>query len=73
METNGNGLYAIFGFEQTHKTKIAQSALQSAKAILATIESLNQTYFLTHLGQHIQVGMGFHIGKVKSGAVMIGN
>jgi adenylate cyclase len=73
VETNGDGLYAVFGFEQTNKTKKAQSALQAAKAILANLESLNQTYFLTHFGQHMQVGIGIHIGKVVSGAVMIGN
>jgi len=71
VETTGDGLYAVFGYE-TNKNQGAQSAVQAAFSILADLETLNDSYFLTQFEERIQVGIGIHVGKVLSGNVRIG-
>jgi adenylate cyclase len=70
LETAGDGLYAIFGYEQERLISV-QSAVQSGLSILADLEIMNADYFITHFEANIQVGIGIHIGKVVSGSVTI--
>jgi adenylate cyclase len=72
VETTGDGLYAVFGYE-TKKDQSAQSAVQAAYSILADLETLNDTYFLPHFEERMQVGIGIHVGKVVSGIVRVGS
>jgi adenylate cyclase len=71
VETTGDGLYAVFGYE-TKRAQNAQSAVLASNSILADLETLNDTYFLPHFEELIQVGIGIHIGKVVSGIVRVG-
>jgi adenylate cyclase len=71
VETTGDGLYAVFGYE-TNQNQGAQSAVQAAHSILADLETLNDSYFLTQFEERIQIGIGIHVGKVVSGSVRIG-
>jgi adenylate cyclase len=72
LETAGDGIYAIFGNEQ-ERIRSVQSAVQSGLSILADLEVMNSTYFITYFEANIQVGIGIHIGKVVSGSVTIEN
>jgi adenylate cyclase len=72
IETAGDGVYAVFGCEN-NRVKSVQSAVQSGLSILATIETLNATYFSTHFSTRIQIGIGIHIGSVISGTIRVGN
>jgi adenylate cyclase len=72
IETAGDGLYAVFGCE-TSRIQSVQSAVQSAFSILADIEDMNETYFLVHFNENLQVGIGLHIGRVISGEISIGS
>jgi adenylate cyclase len=71
VETTGDGLYAVFGYE-TKRAQNAQSAVLASNSILADLDTLNDTYFLPHFEELIQVGIGIHIGKVVSGIVRVG-
>jgi adenylate cyclase len=71
IETAGDGIYAVFGCD-LDRTKSAQSAVQSGLSIIENLEQLNETYFLTHFQEIIQVGIGIHIGKVITGTIRIG-
>jgi hypothetical protein len=47
--------------------------VQAGLSIIADIEALNEAYFTRHFDETIQIGIGVHIGKVITGAVMNGN
>lgn len=71
VETTGDGLYAVFGYE-TRKKQSGQLAVKAAYSMLEDLETLNETYFIPHFQERIEVGIGIHIGKVISGTVRIG-
>jgi adenylate cyclase len=71
VETAGDGLYAVFGFE-TRKKQSAQLAVRAACSILEDLVTLNETYFIPYFQEWIEVGIGIHNGKVISGTVRIG-
>jgi adenylate cyclase len=72
IETAGDGIYAVFGCD-INRAASAYSAAQSALSILDNIKELNESYFETHFGETVQVGIGVHIGNVISGSVKIGS
>lgn len=71
VETAGDGLYAVFGYEAT-KEQSATAAVQAAYSMLEDLETLNETYFLPYFDERIEAGIGVHIGKVVSGTVRVG-
>lgn len=71
VETTGDGLYAVFGFE-SGKEQSAQAAVQSANSILEDLQTLNETYFMPYFEEGIRAGIGIHTGKVVSGTVRVG-
>ena len=71
VETAGDGLYAVFGY-QTKKEQSAQLAVQAGYSMFADLQILNETYFIPHFEQKIDIGIGIHIGKVVTGSVRIG-
>ena len=71
VETTGDGFYAVFGYE-TRKKQSAELAVASAYSMLEDLETLNETYFIPHFQERIEVGIGIHTGKVVSGTVRIG-
>jgi adenylate cyclase len=71
VETSGDGLYAVFGFD-TRKGHSAQAAVEAAYLMLEDLQTLNETYFIPHFEEQIRAGIGIHIGKVVSGAVTLG-
>jgi adenylate cyclase len=70
IETAGDGIYAVFGCESNRVASI-QSAVQSGFSILADINSLNESYFNKYFAEHIQIGIGVHIGNVISGTIKL--
>ena len=71
VETTGDGLYAVFGYE-TKKERSAQLAVEASYSMLEDLETLNETYFIPHFEERINAGIGIHIGKVVSGTVRLG-
>jgi adenylate cyclase len=71
VETSGDGLYAVFGYETTNEQK-AKAAVGAAYSMLEDLETLNETYFLPYFEERIEAGIGVHIGKVVSGTVRVG-
>ena len=71
VETTGDGLYAVFGFE-ANKDQSAQSAVKAAYLLLEDLRTLNETYFIPHFEERIEVGIGIHTGKVVTGSVRLG-
>jgi adenylate cyclase len=71
VEITGDGLYAVFGYEG-RKKQSAQLAVRAAYSMLEDLETLNETYFIPHFRERIEIGIGIHIGKVVSGTVRIG-
>jgi adenylate cyclase len=71
IETAGDGLYAVFGFEG-HITEAAQSAVRAGLAILDHVATFNETYLQTYFNHRLDVGMGLHAGKVICGNIGLG-
>ena len=71
VETTGDGLYAVFGFD-TRQEQSAPSAVQAAYSMLEDLQTLNETYFIPYFEERIEAGIGIHIGKVVSGTVKVG-
>jgi adenylate cyclase len=71
VETAGDGLYAVFGYETT-KEQSAKAAVRAAYSMLEDLETLNETYLLPYFEERIEAGIGVHIGKVISGTVRVG-
>jgi adenylate cyclase len=71
VETMGDGIYAVFGYETT-KEQSTQLAVLAAYSILTDLQVLNETYLIPHFEQKIDVGIGIHAGKVVTGSVRIG-
>ena len=71
IETEGDGFYAVFGFE----TKIEQavdSAFSAAETILHELGEFNQHYAEKYFFHEFNVGIGLHAGQVIVGNVGIG-
>lgn len=71
IETNGDGLYAAFGFQPDIR-KAVNEAVHAGRAILKMLEYLNTRTFEPNMGQRIEVGIGIHAGKVATGNLQIG-
>ena len=71
VETAGDGLYAVFGYETT-KEQSAQLAVQAGYSMLTDLQKLNETYLIPYFEEKIEIGIGIHVGKVVTGSVRIG-
>ncbi len=71
IETAGDGLYAVFGLEDTlHQA--ASSAVEAGMAIIRQLDAANHTYFRPIYQHCFQVGMGLHVGKGVVGRMGLG-
>ncbi|MBL6447825.1 adenylate/guanylate cyclase domain-containing protein [Fulvivirga sp. 29W222] len=68
IETSGDGFYAAFGFDRPVKSAVA-SAIKAGKAILESLEGLNENVFIKKLNHRIDVGIGLHAGRVATGTI----
>ena len=71
IETAGDGLYAVFGFEVTLNEAI-HSAVESGIQILNDVNTFNKTYAESYFNHFFQVGIGVHAGTVVAGNIGLG-
>ena len=71
LETAGDGLYAVFGFEQNENS--ADNAVKAGLRIFSNLEEMNISYFSKFFCQDMDIGIGIHMGKVISGNFKMGD
>lgn len=71
IETTGDGLYAVFGLDDSFE-RATPSAVQAGFAILQAVAQANQTYFMPGFNHQFQVGIGLHVGNVGVGQSGLG-
>lgn len=67
IETAGDGLYAVFGLDETEGNYI-KSSVDASFAMHKTTEEFNQTYLLPFFMHEFEIGIGLHAGKVIYGS-----
>lgn len=72
VETSGDGLYAVFGFEEK-LIRAVTSAVKTGFAILSDLEEMNKCYFQKYFEQQIQIGIGVHTGLAVGGNIRMGS
>ncbi|HMJ46034.1 MAG TPA: adenylate/guanylate cyclase domain-containing protein, partial [Ferruginibacter sp.] len=70
VETAGDGLYAVFGFDSTIK-EAADFAIEASKQIVIELDELNEHYLQKYFFISFEVGIGIHLGKVIVGKIRI--
>ena len=71
IETSGDGLYAVFGFEESFHQAI-NSAVESGIQILNDVKTFNKTYAESYFNHFFEVGIGVHAGTVIAGNIGLG-
>lgn len=71
IEVAGDGLYAVFGLESS-LPQAASAGVAAGQQILKDVDALNRKYLEPYFKYHIDVGMGFHFGRVICGDIGIG-
>jgi adenylate cyclase len=71
IETSGDGLYAVFGFD-TDLRKAVQNAIAAGNRIFFKLNCFNEEYMDLHFDHRFQVGIGLHAGKVIVGNIGLG-
>ena len=71
IETAGDELYAIFGYESSIK-QAADDSISAGLAILDELDKLNKTYLNVYFLKEFEVGIGIHSGKVIIGEFNLG-
>lgn len=71
IETAGDGLYAVFGFEESFQQAI-NSAVESGTQILNDVDIFNKTYAESYFNHFFEVGIGVHAGTVIAGNIGLG-
>jgi len=71
IETAGDGLYAVFGFDEGI-TISANNACKAGLSILDELDQFNEQYLEKYFNHSFQVGIGLHAGNVIIGNVGIG-
>jgi adenylate cyclase len=71
IETAGDGLYAVFGFEDTLVNAV-NLAVEAGNQILNDLKIFNDTYAENYFGHRFEVGIGLHAGKVIAGNIGLG-
>lgn len=70
IETQGDGLYAIFGM-QSELPHAARSAVKASMEILQQVKQFNDQYLTICFHHMLQIGIGLHAGKVVVGNIII--
>ncbi len=71
IETAGDGLYAVFGFEEPLQ-QATSSAVEAGFSILQKLDQANQTCFGPFFHHCFQVGIGLHVGSGIAGQMGLG-
>ena len=71
IETEGDGFYAVFGFETTPQ-KAVENATHAGFQLFSEIAIFNETYLYKHFLHNFKVGIGLHTGNVIIGNIGIG-
>lgn len=71
IETAGDGLYAVFGFEDPLSTAV-NLALEAGKQILNNLKEFNENYAVNYFNHRFEVGIGLHAGTVIVGNIGLG-
>lgn len=71
IEVAGDGLYAVFGLKSS-LPEAAEAGVAAGLQILQDLDALNRNYLEPFFKYHIDVGMGFHLGRVICGHIGIG-
>lgn len=71
IETAGDGLYAVFGFDSNIENAV-KSAVFAGQKILDDLKFFNKTYLQKYFDLNLEVGIGLHAGMVIYGNVGIG-
>ncbi|MEO9022698.1 MAG: adenylate/guanylate cyclase domain-containing protein [Ginsengibacter sp.] len=71
IETAGDGLYAVFGFEEAFHDAV-NSAVESGIQILNDLKVFNKTYAESYFHHLFEVGIGIHAGTVIVGNIGLG-
>ncbi|MEO9021199.1 MAG: adenylate/guanylate cyclase domain-containing protein [Ginsengibacter sp.] len=70
IETAGDGLYAVFGFETTLEDA-ASNAYHAATNIFKELRDFNKDYLDPYFSHPVNVGIGIHAGKVIMGSIEV--
>jgi adenylate cyclase len=71
IETAGDGLYAVFGFEDS-LAKAVSHAVEAGLQILDNLSSFNDNYAIKYFNHSFDVGIGLHAGTVIVGNIGLG-
>jgi adenylate cyclase len=71
IETAGDGLYAVFGFDSNIENA-ARNGVAAGLSLLEELERFNEYYLNQQFNYRLNVGIGFHAGKVITGNVGLG-
>jgi adenylate cyclase len=71
IETAGDGLYAVFGFNRPVKDA-ANDACRAGLSLLKELDNFNEQYLEKHFNHYFEVGIGVHTGEVIVGNIGIG-
>lgn len=71
IETAGDGLYAVFGLQESFHDAIT-SAVECGNQILRDLEIFNTNYAESYFCQLFEVGIGVHAGTVIVGNIGLG-
>jgi adenylate cyclase len=63
IETGGDSLYAVFGFD-TDEQAAVRASVEASYSILDDLEKFNNAYSIPHFGLDIEIGIGLHEGSV---------
>lgn len=71
IETAGDGLYAVFGFEEPFPAAI-RSAVNCGNQIRQDLKIFNSSYAETFFNHFFEIGIGLHAGTVIVGNIGLG-
>ena len=71
IETAGDGLYAVFGFEDP-LSRAVNNAVEAGKQILDNLKAFNENYAVNYFNHCFEVGIGVHAGTVIVGNIGLG-
>lgn len=70
IETAGDGLYAVFGFEEDIRRATAGS-VRAGYSILTVLDEMNENYFSKYFNYGIEIGIGVHVGIAVGGNIRL--
>jgi adenylate cyclase len=71
IETAGDGLYAVFGFEDPLPEAV-NLAVKAGKQVLENLNTFNENYAVIYFNHRFEVGIGLHAGTVIVGNIGLG-